>query len=971
MTGRSVVGVRSLALGGVVLAALCALGGSTARATLGGYYEVSANPERWVDINDPVQGFNTVVLYGLGTATPDSSQILPLPFATGFPYNGNNYGTLTVASNGFASFSDVGSGFCDTGACFPAATILAPWWGGTALCYDNASVSWTTIGQEPDLEVIVQWTRMSYDHSGNNDCSGTDIGKDLFDVQMRLHESGVIDFVYGDHFSASGTINCGDFFGSGIQWCQPNDFPPPACTGGFCGFGSGNACLFAAGLEDDSVNPSGAVALDCGASCAHNLFPLSGTVNQFTNGPDLQLGLVDVLGQFSQGLTTTVTVQVANVAPNAAASRSTGAESIDLSLSTSPFPTQFAIYLGRIPSVPPLAAGAPPETVSTSVTLPAVLPAGTLYVVAELREPSPTLDVDPTGKFGASNPIVATSPLPDLVAGPLNSAGSGSPGDQILLVPSVSNQGNAGAPAGITYAYYLAPTTAQAVSPTDLQIGLAQLLPAIAVGGHAPTVQDTVALPPWLPAGTYKVGMIIDPGNLAGELSKQNNGVLSTTLLQVSDNGLQIATTALPYGYVGGPYQALLTAKHGSAPYVWSLANVPDNPMPPGLALSASGQITGTPSAIFSGRVYFQVADSSVQQETATKPLVFDNVASQLPLTVVTQQLPTGGFNGQYLVQLAAIGGQWPYRWSLLSGAGSLPPGMALGADGTLTGVPTQSGNFSFQAQVVDASATPMTAVSARLNLQISAPGLVTLAVSELPVGVVGQPYVGILRAAGGSGKYEWTLINDTQLPDAPGATTKNWNNVEPPGFDKIALSGQVSGQPSEAGLFALSVQAQEVKSDGSHGASATDTVLLRVVPADGLQIKNSSLPDATVGLPYSAKLETNAVSSVGSIFFQPVDGSGQDTSAARASIPAGLTLNQDGTLSGTPRATGRYLFLVQAVDQAQGRSTIAALSLNVADKVATVSGGGCTTGGGATATSPWLLAMLGLAVLRPRRRRG
>jgi hypothetical protein len=295
---------------------------------------------------------------------------------------------------------------------------------------------------------------------------------------------------------------------------------------------------------------------------------------------------------------------------------------------------------------------------------------------------------------------------------------------------------------------------------------------------------------------------------------------------------------------------------------------------------------------------------------------------------------------------------------------------MALGADGTLTGVPTQSGQFSFSVQVSDSSTPPVVAQSSRFNMQVAAPGLVTLASSQLPVGVVGQPYVGILRAAGGSGKYEWTLINDLQLPDGPGTTSKNWNNVEPPGFNKIALNGQVNGQPSQAGLFALSVQAQEILSDGTHGnGKATDTVLLRVVPADGLYIKNSSLPDATVGLPYSAKLETNAVSSVGSIFFQPVDGTGQDTSAARASIPAGLTLNQDGTLSGTPRATGRYLFLVQAIDQAQNRSTIGALSLNVAQTVSTAGGGGCATSSGTPALAPLFLALLGLAGLRLRRR--
>jgi MYXO-CTERM domain-containing protein len=344
-------------------------------------------------------------------------------------------------------------------------------------------------------------------------------------------------------------------------------------------------------------------------------------------------------------------------------------------------------------------------------------------------------------------------------------------------------------------------------------------------------------------------------------------------------------------------------------------------------------------------------------------------VATQLPLTVVTEQLPTGGFNSEYLVQLVAIGGQWPYQWSLVPGAGLLPPGVALGPDGTLTGVPSQAGAFSFEVQVTDSARTPAVAQSTRFNMQVAAPGLVTLAASQLPVGVVGQPYVGVLRAAGGSMKYQWTLINDLQLPDGPGSTAKNWNNVEPPGFNKISTDGQVNGQPSQAGLFALSVQAQEVLSTGMPGPGvATDTVLLRVVPEDGLYIKNSSLPDATVGLPYSAQLETNAVSTVGSVFFQPVDGSGQDTSAARSSIPAGLTLNQGGTLSGTPRSTGRYLFLVQAIDQAQNRSTISALSLNVAATVATV-GGGCSTSSNAQGASPLILALVGLVALRGRRR--
>jgi len=453
MKSLSEVAARGLTLGAL---ALCLLSGNPARATLGGYYGVAGNPERWVDITDVANGLNTTVLYPKGTAGPDTSQTVSLPFTGGFPYNGATYSTLTVASNGFASFENrIGNTSCNNGACFPATTILAPWWGGLGVCYGNASVAWTTTSVASDFEVIVQWTNLSYDHYGRNDCSDTDIGKDLFNVQMRLHESGVIDFVYGDHFSASGTVNCNNGNGDQSLWCQPTDFPPPPCNGFFCGFGTPNSCLFAAGIEDDNgATPAGQIALECGVSCAHNLFPLSGTVNRFTSGPDLQLGVVDLLGTFSSGLATTITVEVANVASNSAASKSSGAETIDLYLSPVAKGSQAMTFLGNTSPLPVLAPGAPPITTHTSLTLPA-LPSGQVYIIAMLREPSGTPDVDPLGKTAASGPIVVSAPLPDLVAGPLNSAGSGTPGDSILMVPSVSNAGNAASPAGVPYAYYM------------------------------------------------------------------------------------------------------------------------------------------------------------------------------------------------------------------------------------------------------------------------------------------------------------------------------------------------------------------------------------------------------------------------------------------------------------------------------------------------------------------------------------
>jgi hypothetical protein len=51
-----------------------------------------------------------------------------------------------------------------------------------------------------------------------------------------------------------------------------------------------------------------------------------------------------------------------------------------------------------------------------------------------------------------------------------------------------------------------------------------------------------------------------------------------------------------------------------------------------------------------------------------------------------------------------------PITWEVLSG--SLPPGLTMAADGTITGTPTQSGTFTFTVQATDSSDPPLTATT-------------------------------------------------------------------------------------------------------------------------------------------------------------------------------------------------------------------------------------------------------------------
>src|SRR5579862_2067702 len=60
------------------------------------------------------------------------------------------------------------------------------------------------------------------------------------------------------------------------------------------------------------------------------------------------------------------------------------------------------------------------------------------------------------------------------------------------------------------------------------------------------------------------------------------------------DPALDVTTTSLPLGWVGHKYAAALSATGGTAPLSWTLTG---GALPAGLAVSANGAISGSPTA--------------------------------------------------------------------------------------------------------------------------------------------------------------------------------------------------------------------------------------------------------------------------------------------------------------------------------------------------------------------------------------
>ena len=152
--------------------------------------------------------------------------------------------------------------------------------------------------------------------------------------------------------------------------------------------------------------------------------------------------------------------------------------------------------------------------------------------------------------------------------------------------------------------------------------------------------------------------------------------------LTVNIPPLSITTTSLPNGTVGVAYSQTLAATGGIPPYTWS---VPIGELPPGLALSPAGLLSGTPTQ--AGPNTFTIAVSAgnvtaLQQYTLT--------VNPPALSITTTSLANGTVGVAYSQTLAATGGTGSYTWSV--SVGPLPPGLTLSAAGVLSGTPTQAG---------------------------------------------------------------------------------------------------------------------------------------------------------------------------------------------------------------------------------------------------------------------------------------
>ncbi len=264
------------------------------------------------------------------------------------------------------------------------------------------------------------------------------------------------------------------------------------------------------------------------------------------------------------------------------------------------------------------------------------------------------------------------------------------------------------------------------------------------------------------------------------------------------------------------------------------------------------------------------------------------------------------------------------FTYKLANGS-ALPEGLTLSADGKLSGTPTKfckEYEFSVAAYADDYNETEATFTISALT-RASYTG-------------------GTLEAAHYNRSYTASVAGD--IPDAV-YTLENTEDF-PAGLT-LTENGTIVGTPSAAGTYTFTVIAT---SEETLEAKAEFTLTV------GLNYPSMLLDDAAAGTPYE-------------MYINNIQGAGEATYALKegSSLPEGLTLSEDGILSGTPVTPGNYTFTVVATSG--GISDEATFSLFVAGDI--VEGGcGATVGySSALLGCGTILAAAAVALIGKKRR--
>ncbi|MDO7851691.1 putative Ig domain-containing protein [Hymenobacter convexus] len=379
------------------------------------------------------------------------------------------------------------------------------------------------------------------------------------------------------------------------------------------------------------------------------------------------------------------------------------------------------------------------------------------------------------------------------------------------------------------------------------------------------------------------------------------NGTRSYTLT-ITAPTIVIAPTTLPNGTVAAAYSQTLTASGGTAPYSYALIS---GALPAGLSLTGN-TISGTPTA--SGTFNFTVAATDASTGTGAPysgARAYTLIIGSQPVTAAP--VITSPANNSFTNQAVTISGTAPANSAVVvyvsQNGGALQSfPLTATAGGTFSTSPLPLASATYQAYAT--AQNPGEAVSASSNTN-------TFTVDQT------APTVTLTSTSGASGSTNVATPFAFTATFSEGVTgfvagdiaVTNGSVTSGPtvvaGTTPANSTYTFSVTPTTAGtVTTVTVSANSVQDAASNGNTASGTYSLTSPPPTlTVAPTNGTLTGGTVGMAYSQT-------------FTATGGNGTYTySLASGTLPAGLVLAGNGTLSGTPTAGGPFAFTVRATD--------------------------------------------------------
>jgi large repetitive protein len=223
----------------------------------------------------------------------------------------------------------------------------------------------------------------------------------------------------------------------------------------------------------------------------------------------------------------------------------------------------------------------------------------------------------------------------------------------------------------------------------------------------------------------------------------------------------------------------------------------------------------------------------------------------------------------------------WDDCTNIMVSSGAFPPGLSLGSNGSVRGTPTTAGSYTFYLTVTWSSTPPCVGQSPsdrKFTINVSPEVLrLFVATNGLPDANLNQAYAAPALSAANGSVSSWTLAGGT-LP--PGLT--------------LGANGVISGTPTASGVFSFTVQA-----NGTPNSDTKQLSLFVLAPLD-LGLAPNGTPATSQPLPVNMKLTTPLSWGV------KATGGREPYAYSADRLPAGITLNPDGTFTGTPTLAGQ-----------------------------------------------------------------